>query len=507
MLREERSSPGLLRETFLEDKTIMQFNNIDFFLFFICVVSLLILLVHRRYQLVFLLLASYLFYFASNGIFVYLLLLVSIITYITGDIIYRSSTKRKRKISLIFGTATTLLILGFFKYYNFGAESFNLVTQMLGYPTPLPLINLVLPIGISFFTFSALSYIFDIYRGQLVPTKSFYEYSLFIAYFPHLLAGPIVRASQFLPQLKHSIQITPENLKYGITLIAWGFIKKFVIADNVAPVVNGIFSHPLDFGSFYIILGTLLFGIQIFCDFSGYCDIALGLANIIGLHLPLNFFRPYFSKSPTEFWRRWNITLSSFIRDYVYISIGGNRNGTLRTYLNLIASMLLCGLWHGAAWNFILWGGYHGILLSADKILKKELHFGKRIHGFLETHSGYLIKILVTQYFIFLGWLIFRVGNLSDLSYCIQKFVLIDFAFTGPQIKFLLICGSAAIVFFVLLLNRTFADHIVSISTKDWIAYFAELPLKYWTLYLSVMILIYLCLSPATSPQFIYYQF
>ena len=310
----------------------MQFNSIEFFLFFFLVVSLLVLLAHRKYQLIFLLLASYVFYFSSSGIFVYLLLLVSLITYITGEVIYRSDTQKKRKISLILGTAGTLVILGFFKYYNFGAETFNAIAHVLGCPMPLPIINLVLPIGISFFTFSALSYVFDIYRGQLVPTKSFFDYALFIAYFPHLLAGPIVRASQFLPQLKNTIQITPENLKYGITLIAWGFIKKFVIADNIAPVVNGIFFHPQDFGSFYIVLGALLFGIQIFCDFSGYCDIALGLADIIDLHLPLNFFRPYLTKSPTEFWRRWNITLSSFIRDYVYIPLGGNRKGTVRTY-------------------------------------------------------------------------------------------------------------------------------------------------------------------------------
>jgi D-alanyl-lipoteichoic acid acyltransferase DltB (MBOAT superfamily) len=485
----------------------MQFNSIEFFLFFFFVITLLVLLAHRKYQLIFLLAVSYIFYITSSGIFVYLLVLVSLITYITGEAIFGVDTPKTRKLYLILGTAGTLAILGYFKYYNFGVETFNSIAHFLGFSIPIPLVSLALPIGISFYTFSGLSYIFDIYRGKLVPTKSFCKYAVFIAYFPHLLAGPIVRASQFLPQLKYDIQITPENLKNGITLIVWGFIKKFVIADNIAPVVTGIFSHPTDFGSFYIVFGALLFGIQIFCDFSGYCDIAIGLAKIIGLHLPLNFFRPYLTKNPTEFWRRWNITLSSFIRDYVYIPLGGNRKGSVRTYLNLIMSMLLCGLWHGAAWNFIIWGGYHGILLSADKVLKKQVHFGKRIHGFLETHSGYLIKILVTQYFIFLGWLIFRVKNLSDLTYCIQKFVLIDFAFTDQQIRFLLVTGSLTLLFFVLLCNRTFADRIVSVATKDWVKFFAELPLRYWILYLSAMMLIFLCLSPATSPQFIYFQF
>jgi len=485
----------------------MLFNSIDFFLFFFFVITLLVLLARRKYQLIFLLFTSYFFYFTSSGIFVFLLFLVSLITYITGEAIFRTETVRTRKIYLAFGTAGTLVILGFFKYYDFGAETFNSFAHYLGFPTPLPIISLVLPIGISFFTFSGLSYVFDIYRGQLVPTKSFCKYALFISYFPHLLAGPIVRARQFLPQLMEDIRLTPENLKYGATLIAWGFIKKFVIADNIAPVVTGIFAHPTEVGSFYIILGTVLFGIQIFCDFSGYCDIALGLANIIGLHLPLNFFRPYLTKSPTEFWRRWNITLSSFIKDYVYIPLGGNRKGRVRSYVNLILSMLLCGLWHGAAWNFILWGGYHGVLLSVDKIIKRQVHLGKRLGAFFETHSGYLIKILVTQYFIFLGWLIFRVGNLPDLIYSVQKFILIDFAFSGQQIRFIIVMGSLALLFVALLFNRTFADHVVALASKDWVKFFADLPLLYWTLYLSATILIFLCLTPASSPQFIYFQF
>jgi D-alanyl-lipoteichoic acid acyltransferase DltB (MBOAT superfamily) len=485
----------------------MQFNSIEFFLFFAFVLCGIILLARRKYQLIFLLLASYFFYVAASGIFLYLLVLVSIITFLTGEAIDRCRNENHRKICLVTGTALTLSFLVFFKYFNFGAETINSLSHMLGGPATLPMLDLVLPIGISFYTFSGLSYVFDIYRRQLSPSKSFIEYALFIAYFPHLLAGPIVRASQFLPQLKHEIRITPEDLKYGVTLIAWGFVKKFVIADNIAPIVNGIFAHPTEFSSFYIIFGTILFGIQIFCDFSGYCDIALGIASIIGLHLPQNFFRPYFTKNPTEFWRRWNITLSSFIRDYVYIPLGGNRKGTFRTYLNLIAAMLLCGLWHGAAWNFVLWGGFHGILLSADKVLKKYVHFGNRVHALLETHSGYLIKILITQYFIFLGWLIFRVGDLSDLAYCVNKFVLIDLALTSQQLMFVMLIGLAVSVFFLLLFNRRFADFVVAGVRKDWIRFFADLPVSYWIIYLVGMTLCFLCLSPAASPQFIYFQF
>jgi alginate O-acetyltransferase complex protein AlgI len=392
----------------------------------------------------------------------------------------------------------------------------------------LPFLGLILPIGISFFTFSAISYVFDIYRGTIQPEKKFYKYALFISYFPHLLAGPIVRASQFLPQLKNRVSLSPDNLKTGVTIMLWGFVKKFVIADNCAPIVNAIFANPTSLGtsSPYIVYGTLLFGIQIYCDFSGYIDIALGAAELIGLHLPQNFFRPYLSKSPTEFWRRWNITLSSFIRDYVYIPLGGNRKGKIRTYFNLEISMLLCGLWHGAGLKFVIWGGYHGVLLSLHKFVAKRTGSFPKILPSLNDHFKIFVKIIITQYFIFLGWIMFRATNLPDMIYCVNKYVLFDFDFSKQDLMplwgittifgvingmglYIKIFSIIAVVIAVVLLlhNDYWMKKIINILTIDWTQSIASLQLKYWMIYLTIMILLLLCFTPSTSPVFIYYQF
>jgi D-alanyl-lipoteichoic acid acyltransferase DltB (MBOAT superfamily) len=340
------------------------------------------------------------------------------------------------------------------------------------------------------------------------------------------LAGPIVRANQFLPQLEKSVKISSESIKLGVTLMSWGFIKKFVIADNCAPIVNAIFSHPLDFTSLYIILGTILFGIQIYCDFSGYIDIALGVSSLIGFHLPINFLRPYLSQNPTEFWRRWNITLSSFIRDYLYIPLGGNRKGTVRKYINLEISMLLCGLWHGAAWNFVFWGGYHGALLAIHKWLPQSLNQILKNLSFHKYPVELFVKIFITQYFIFLGWILFRVGNIPDIFYCVKKYILFDFDLstyikTGQPIfdyfmatilnlnfyfKLLTIC-LLILLLIICLTNEFIYSHTFKMLAFDWIEFFSGLKLNYWIIFLISSFLILFCFIPSANPEFIYFQF
>ncbi len=358
----------------------MQFNSIEFFIFLVSVLILINCIKKSDYQQAILVAASYLFYWSTSNYFFLLLLFITAISFQAGESIYSATSPGRKKVTLAVALVFLLIPLGFFKYYNFGIEILNqtplpLNYYPLNYYLNLPILELILPIGISFFTFSAISYIFDIYRGTIQPEKKFYRYALFISYFPHLLSGPIVRAGQFLPQLKNSVSLNQTNLKTGTTIMVWGFVKKFVIADNCAPVATAIFSHPTTFNSLYIIIGTIFFGVQIYCDFSGYVDIALGAAELVGLHLPQNFIRPYLSQNPTMFWRRWNITLSSFIRDYIYIPLGGNRKGTIRAYFNVEFSMLVCGLWHGASWNFVLWGGYHGLLQLLYKIIGKKTGF------------------------------------------------------------------------------------------------------------------------------------
>ena len=479
----------------------------EFAIFFICVILALIAFRKQKFQHLVLIIASYLFYWSTSDIFLLILLFITLITFYAGGAIYEAEQKGRKKAILIVVLAATLSILGFFKYYNFGMGNVNALLEFLHIDTQFSYISIFLPIGISFYTFSGLSYVFDIYRGKIKPEEYFYKYALFISYFPHLLAGPIVRAGQFLPQLKHHLVIVPEGIKLGITLIAWGFFKKIVIADTLAPLVSATFADPQGATSFTIITATFLFGIQIYCDFSGYIDIALGCAHIIGLHLPENFNRPYFSKSPTEFWRRWNITLSSFIKDYVYIPLGGNRKGQVRTYVNLMASMLLCGLWHGAAWNFVLWGGYQGMLLSFHKMIHNRISFGKRIDGVLDTHRGLFIKILITQYFIFLGWLLFRCQNLEDLWYCVKKFLFFDFIVTRLEMLVIVLIIMAVILFFILLQNQKFASAVVRLISTDWITTISGMKLSYWFVYLWIIILLLIMFSPSSRPEFIYFQF
>jgi alginate O-acetyltransferase complex protein AlgI len=504
----------------------MQFDSIEFFIFLFTILILVNCLRKSYYQQAVLLSGSYLFYWITSNYFVILLVFITLISFQSGQIIYNASGKVRKKISLAIALVCLLIPLGFFKYYNFGIEIIHQIPLPLNYYLNLPFQGFILPIGISFFTFTAISYIVDIYRGTIQPEEKFYRFALFVSYFPHLLAGPIVRAGQFLPQLKNRISLNPDNLKTGVTIMVWGFVKKFVIADNCAPIVNAIFANPAGLSSSYIVLGTLLFGIQIYCDFSGYIDIALGAAELVGLHLPQNFFRPYLSKNPTEFWRRWNITLSSFIRDYIYIPLGGNRKGRIRTYINLEISMLLCGLWHGAAWNFVIWGGYHGLLQSFYKLSAGRTGSFPKCIPRLNEHFLLFIKILVTQYFIFLGWIMFRVGNLPDMIYCVNKYVLFDFNFSNQQLtpiwgvttiisainnmgfyaKFFLVF-LVVISIILMLSSDSVMKKIIDILTTDWTRYFSSLQLKYWSVYLTVMILLLLCCPPSSRPVFIYYQF
>lgn len=503
----------------------MEFFSINFFIFLITVLLLINSVRKAYHQQAILIVGSYIFYWTTSNFFILLLLFISVISFQFGEAIHSISDVKKRKITLIIALIFLLIPLGFFKYYNFGLNILNQIPFPLNYYLNLPFLDLIVPVGISFFTFTAISYVIDIYNQKIPPEKHFFRYTLLVSYFPHLLAGPIVRASQFLPQLNNRVSLCPESLKKGTTLILWGFVKKFIIADNCAPIVNAIFSHPTDYNSPIIIIGTILFAIQIYCDFSGYVDIALGIAELIGLHLPQNFLRPYLSKNPSEFWRRWNITLSSFIRDYVYIPLGGNRKGKLRTYFNLEFSMLICGLWHGAAWNFILWGCYHGVLLAIHRIISPRTCIFSHWFPSLKGNFQIVMSILITQYFIFLGWIMFRVGNLSDLIYCVKKYVLIDFNFSQHSIgisyfdNLMTACINLDYIFKIALIIATIIALLVLMRsdngmnivkyllTNDWTNTISSFRLRYWIIYISIMTLILLCLTPSASPVFIYFQF
>lgn len=483
----------------------MLFNTVQFAIFMIILILAIELFRKKNLQLSILVLASYVFYYFDSAFLFVLLLFSSVLDFYCGRKIYESDTLKKRKLFLAMSIIGNLGVLAFFKYADFAIGIANQISDLYGIAPPLKLLYIVLPVGISFYTFQTMSYTIDIYRKKLKPTGSFLKFMLFVAFFPQLVAGPIVRASQFLPQLNiEKVLIRGENLKLGLTYISWGIVKKVIFADNLAPFVDSIFSNPVGLGSFPIMIGSLAFGIQIYCDFSAYTDIAIGCARILGFRFPKNFDKPYFARNPSDFWRRWHITLSSWLKDYLYIPLGGSRKGKARTCLNLMITMLLGGLWHGAAWHFVIWGVYHGVLLAVYKFISDK--FGSSIKALgrlLGEKNKTIISIIITQYFVFLGWLIFRVSNTDYLLYSIKKFVILDFSLGMSEIISLFVQNK----FIILLIILFFYLHIISYKVKDIIEKINSLSLKYWFLYILFVILLLFLFTPNLNTAFIYFQF
>jgi alginate O-acetyltransferase complex protein AlgI len=380
----------------------MLFNTLRFFIFF-AVVLLLFYLGPRSWRKTVLLIASYYFYMSWNAKFVLLLLTLTCIDYFAALWI-TSSAGRVRRLALITSLAANLSFLGFFKYYNFLAGS---LVQLMGLPEHSFMLSIVLPVGISFHTFQSMSYVVDVYRGEQEAIRNPLDYALFIAFFPQLVAGPIVRAREFFVDLFHWRHPTGDEVLRGILLTLMGLTKKVVLADQFAGVAdryfNNIAANP---GSLTAWSGVVAFALQIYFDFSGYTDMAIGIALLLGFHFPVNFRRPYLAQNITDFWHRWHISLSRWLRDYLYISLGGNRGGRLRTYRNLMLTMLLGGLWHGASWNFVIWGGYHGALLSIERILG----VGKQDPG---SHIRWT-RVVLTFGLVCIGWVFFRAATLHD---------------------------------------------------------------------------------------------
>ena len=335
----------------------MLFTSAVFLLFFaVFYACYLLLRGHRTGQNVLLLVANYVFYGWWDWRFLSLLLLTTWIDFAAGRWMGRVSGGIPRRWILVGALAFNLGMLGFFKYFNFFTDSAVELCSALGFHADAPTIRILLPLGISFYTFQAVSYVVDVYRLKTKPTGSLLDFSIYVAFFPLLISGPIERSDHLLPQIAAPRRITLEQLNAGVFLILWGFFKKLVIADNIGPIADEVFDGYLQQGGLNVILGALAFAFQIYCDFSGYSDIARGLAKLMGFDLILNFKLPYFALSPSDFWRRWHISLSTWLRDYLYIPLGGNRGTKLQTFRNLMVTMLLGGLWHGAAWNFVLWG-------------------------------------------------------------------------------------------------------------------------------------------------------
>ena len=388
----------------------MLFQSLEFFIFFL-VTATCYFLYAPRHRTLLLLFASYYFYMSWDFRFGSLILISTIIDYIAGIIIEDTPQHtRKKKVALVISLATNLGILATFKYLNFFIDSFYDLLTVFGNTSTHTEIHIVLPVGISFFTFQSMSHTIDVYRGSLKAERDFTRFALFVAFFPQLVAGPIVRASEFLPQLGHTFKFNWVRTVWGIEKFLVGLVKKLVIADNMSPLVDSVYANPGNFGSSMLWVATLCYAIQIYADFSGYSDMAIGTARILGFKLPENFNMPYLSRTPSEFWTRWHMTLSRWLRDYLYIPLGGNRGGSLFTYRNLMLTMLLGGLWHGASYNFILWGAGHGALLCIYRLAQPTIKSLKKY----DNAFFYLSSSALMFLFTLLLWVPFRAATLAD---------------------------------------------------------------------------------------------
>lgn len=387
------------------------FSSGTFWVLFILFIAIYALIHSRKVQMMlYVTVFSLFFYYQSNGVIFLLLPATAILDFTIAKLIYNGKKKLTRKIYLIYSICVNIGILACFKYTNFFIDTWNNI-----FSGNFQLYDIFLPVGISFYTFQSISYVTDVYRGKIKPTDSLLQYLFFISFFPLILAGPIMRASKFFPQIQDKKIVSKEMIYGGLWLIIIGIIKKAVFADYISQYNNWIFEDPLNYSGFENVMGIIGYGAQIYCDFSGYSDMSIGIASIMGFDLGKNFDLPYQSKNLSEFWRRWHISLSTWMRDYIYIPLGGNRNGEVSTYLNNIITMLIAGLWHGSSWMFVIWGGFHGMGLIIHKVNKPWLD---------KIPDNFIVKFfswLITFTFVTFLWIFFRAVSMDDCILLIRN--------------------------------------------------------------------------------------
>ena len=484
----------------------MSFNTFQYLIFFVLVIVGARFLPGRRLQQFFLTAASLYFYAEWNSYLVLLIMGSAVFDFFIAQRMHDSESASARRGWLILSLSGNLGLLFFFKYSNFFLASLFVTQQWAGLHlfAAAPRLNVILPVGISFYTFQTLSYTVDVYRRKLEPVRELPRFLLFISFFPQLVAGPIVRASDFLPQLANRAIILPRNVQIGFTLFLVGLVKKAVFADGLAPFVEKVYGQPHLYSSVPVIIATVAYTVQIYCDFSGYTDMAIGSATALGFWLPKNFAHPYFSGSITEFWQRWHISLSTWLRDYLYIPLGGNRKGVARTYANLMIVMLLGGLWHGARWTFVVWGGYQGMLLALHRLY---LNFGA-VHGkqnaldrLRQTPFWRAASVGVTLYLVLIGWIFFRAENFGDLQYLLHKFVVFD----GFHHAYGIYLREALLA--MVLISGFAVLHFTSYCLGGLASHLAKASSLTWCCCVTAGLFLVMVLTPSHSPVFIYFQF
>ncbi|MFO7653519.1 MAG: MBOAT family protein [Candidatus Krumholzibacteriia bacterium] len=392
----------------------MLFNSLEFLLFFPAVVALYFGM-PPRFRWVLLLAASYYFYASWRVEYLSLIIISTVVDYVAGLGLGAATSRKLRRLWLGLSLTTNLGLLFAFKYYGFFSDSLAALSGSLGRDVMFPELQILLPVGISFYTFQTLSYTIDVYNRKRPPERHLGIFAVYVSFFPQLVAGPIERSTSLLPQFRQVHVLEASRVATGLRLILWGFVKKVVIADRLALYVDVVYDDPSSFGGAALITASILFAVQIYCDFSGYSDIAIGTARIMGFDLMTNFRQPYFASSIREFWQRWHISLSTWFRDYVYIPLGGSRNGAVLTYANLLVTFIISGLWHGANWTFVVWGALHGMYLATSNMTSGiRRRFVARTH--VDAVPGLLPvwRVFATNVLVLFGWIFFRANSLDD---------------------------------------------------------------------------------------------
>ena len=497
----------------------MLFNSLSFLVFFPIVTILYFILPHR-FRWVWLLGASYYFYMSWNPKYALLMAASTIITYLSGILIERANRQEnvkkrdaQRKLWVALSFSLNLSILFFFKYFDFALDSLNHLLLFIGVRAVTPSYDVLLPVGISFYTFQALSYTMDVYRGELPAEKNLGKYALFVSFFPQLVAGPIERSKNLLTQVYERHYFDYDRVKNGLLLMIWGLFQKIAVADRVAVIVNEVYDHYSAYTGAHVALATLLFSVQIFCDFSGYSDIAKGAAQVMGFRLMDNFRQPYFSTSIHEYWRRWHISLSTWFRDYLYIPLGGSRCSRLKKYRNIMITFLVSGLWHGANWTYVAWGGLHGAYHVLGDMLKPVR---RKVSALTKINAGVLPVRLLQGFFTFalvsFAYIFFRAPAVGS-AFDIIKQIFVNFSLTKLlDSELLTVIGfnrfdvlftvGAIVILFVVQMLQTKIDVLAALSKKRrWFR---------WAVYLSLIfgLLVYVIIyRSGASQEFIYFQF
>ncbi len=483
----------------------MLFNSIEFLIFFPIVVAVFFSL-PQRFRQVFLLAASYYFYMCWKAEYAILILVSTLIDYVAALRMGKTAEKSARTKYLILSLAANLGLLFAFKYANFFNESIRAVLEQFNIFYGFPGFDWLLPVGISFYTFQSMSYTIDVYRGEKEPERRFTTFALYVAFFPQLVAGPIERSTRLLPQLDRAVRFDYDRLISGLRLMLWGFFKKVVIADRLAIYVNQVYNSPGEYQGLTLILATYFFAFQIYCDFSGYSDIAIGTARIMGYDLMLNFRQPYFSQSIAEFWKRWHISLSTWFKDYLYIPLGGNRVSKPRWYFNLLAVFLVSGLWHGANWTFVLWGFLHGFYLVFSiwtQKAREALAGLVKIDRFPLLQRG--LKIFLTFHLVCFSWVFFRANSVADAFLILGNLLRLDFSPAGlAAINVALGWGELLIALGSILLLEVF--HLLERAGKLRTLVLGQPRMFRWAIYYALILGI-VFFGVFNHTEFIYFQF